>query len=435
MPAVDSASDVAIGEEIHALMARLYPIPRSITGDGVRRSLAIMREYAPLELFEVPSGTPAFDWTVPKEWNVREAWVKNARGERVIDLARHPLHVVGYSLPIRRTMSLDELKLHLHTLPDHPDWIPFRASFYKEAWGFCLAHRAFEALEPGQYEVCIDSTLGDGSLTYAECVLPGERADEILLYTHTCHPGLGNDNLSGMALLTLLARELSRSSRKLSYRIVFAPTTIGSITWLSRNEGNLGRIRDGLVVALVGHMGGLTYKKTVGGNARVDRAAAHVLQHGGLPHQVEDFSPYGYDERQFCSPGINLPVGRLTRTPNARYAEYHTSADDLNLVRAQALAESFSTCRALLSVLENDGRYVNTSPKCEPQLGRRGLFKKTSADRDIGQRDLAFLWLLSLSDGSRSLLDIAERCGLSFETIRAAATDLEGAGLLQRVGD
>lgn len=435
MSAAPSNDHLGIGDEIYALMARLYPIHRSITGDGVRRSLAILQEHAPLSIFEVPSGTPAFDWTVPKEWNVREAWVANARGERVIDLARHPLHVMGYSLPIRKKMSLDELRPHLHTLPERPDWIPFRASFYREAWGFCLTHRELEALEPGEYDVCIDSTLADGSLTYAECVLPGESDREILLYSHTCHPGLANDNLSGMALLTLLARELHRAPRKLTYRIVLAPTTIGSITWLSRNENDLDRIRHGLVIALVGDAGGFTYKRTVGGSALVDRAAAHVLRHSGLAHQVEDFSPYGYDERQFCSPGINLPVGRLTRTANARYPEYHTSADNLELVRPQALGESFRTLSALLRVLENDGRYLNTSPKCEPQLGRRGLFKKTSADRDIGQRDLAFLWLLSLSDGSRSLLDIAERSGLSFDTIAAAAADLAGSGLLRRVDD
>ncbi len=427
------ADDAAVGEEIHALMRRLYPIVRSITGDGVRRSLGIMQEHIPLEIFEVPSGTPVFDWTVPKEWNIREAWVKGPRGDRVVDLQRHPLHVVGYSSPIRAKMSLADLKPHLHTLPDHPDWIPFRASYYKETWGFCLAHRDLEKLEPGEYEVCIDSTLADGSLTYAECRLPGDVEDEILLYSHICHPALGNDNLSGMALLTLLAKALQAGPRKLSYRIVFAPATIGSITWLSRNERDLERIRHGLVIALVGDGGALTYKKSVAGDALVDLAATHALKHSGLPYQVDEFSPYGYDERQFCSPGINLPLGRFTRTPNARYPEYHTSADDLDLVRPQYLAESFRVCRSLLRVLEHEARYVNLQPKCEPQLGRRGLYNKTSADRDIGNRDLALLWLLSLSDGTRSLLDIAERSGFSFETTLVAANDLERAGLLGRV--
>jgi len=427
------AEYAAIGEEIHALMRRLYPIVRSITGDGVRRTLDLMREHVPLEIFEVPSGTPVFDWTVPKEWNVREAWVKNSRGERVIDMQRHPLHVVGYSTPVRAKMSLADLRPRLHTLPDHPDWIPFRASYYKETWGFCLAHRELENLPPGEYEVCIDSTLADGSLTYAECRLPGAVDDEILLYTHICHPALGNDNLSGMALLTLLAKALAAGPRRFSYRIVFAPTTIGSITWLSRNERELDRIRHGLVIALVGHDGAFTYKKSVAGDALVDRAAAHALKHCGLPYQVEEFSPYGYDERQFCSPGINLPLGRFTRTPNARYPEYHTSADDLALVRPQNLAESFRVCRSLLRVLEHDARYLNLQPKCEPQLGRRGLYNKTSAERDIGNRDLALLWLLSLSDGTRSLLDIAQRSGFSFDTTLVAAADLERAGLLRRV--
>jgi len=426
-----------IGEEIHGLMRRLYPICRSITGDGVRRSLAMMREYIPLEIFEVPTGTPIFDWTVPKEWNVRDAYVKNSRGERVIDFQKHNLHLVNYSVPVRRTMSLAELRPHLHTLPEHPDWIPYRASYYKETWGFCLTQRQLEALDEDEYEVCVDSTLGDGNLTYAECYLAGDREDEILLYSHICHPSVCNDNLSGMALLTYLARALQGERRRYSYRFVFAPTTIGSITWLARNESRLGRIKHGLVIALVGDPGPMTYKKSRRGDATVDRAVAHVLKHSGRPSQVLDFSPYGYDERQFCSAGIDLPVGRLTRTPNACYPEYHSSADDLDFVRPEFLADSLEICRMSLNVLDRDGRYVNLSPKCEPQLGRRGLYSKTSAERDVGQRDLAMLWVLNLCDGRHSLLDIAERSGLAFGTIAASADDLAEAGLLRpaAIGD
>lgn len=426
-----------IGEEIHGLMRRLYPICRSITGDGVRRSIEMMREYIPLEIFEVPTGTPVFDWTVPKEWNVRDAYVKNTKGERVIDFQKHNLHLVNYSVPVRRTMSLAELRPHLHTLPEHPDWIPYRASYYEESWGFCLTQRQLEALDEGEYEVCVDSTLSDGSLTYAECYLAGDREDEVLLYSHICHPSLCNDNLSGVALLTYLARALQNERRRYSYRCVFAPTTIGSITWLSRNESRLERIKHGLVIALVGDSGPMTYKKSRHGDATVDRAVAHVLKHRGRPCQVLDFSPYGYDERQFCSPGIDLPVGRLTRTPNACYSQYHSSADDLDFVRPEFLSDSLEICRTVLRVLDRDGRYVNLSPKCEPQLGRRGLYNKTSAERDVGQRDLALLWLLNLCDGRHSLLDIAERSGLTFGTIAASADDLVEAGLLRpaAIGD
>ena len=424
-----------VGEEIHGLMRRLYPICRSITGDGVRRSLELMREYVPLEIFEVPTGTPVFDWTVPKEWNVRDAYVKNARGERVIDFRKHNLHLVNYSVPVRRTMSLAELRPHLHTLPEHPDWIPYRASYYKETWGFCLTQRQLDALGEGEYEVCVDSTLGEGSLTYAECYLAGDREEEILLYSHVCHPSLCNDNLSGMALLTYLARALQGERRRYSYRFVFAPTTIGSITWLSRNEPRLGRIKHGLVIALVGDPGPMTYKKSRHGDAPVDRAVAHVFKRSVRPCQVLDFSPYGYDERQFCSPGINLPVGRLTRTPNACFSQYHTSADDLDFVRPEYLSESFQICREALRVLDRDAHYVNLSPKCEPQLGRRGLYSKTSAERDVGQRDLAMLWVLNLCDGRHSLLDIAERSGLPFDTIASSADDLAEAGLLRPVAE
>ena len=422
-----------VGQEMHDLMRRLYPICRSITGDGVRSSLQIINEYVPLQIFEVPSGTPVFDWTVPKEWNVRDAFVKNAKGERVIDFREHNLHLVSYSVPIHQTMSLAELRPHLHTLPEQPDWIPYRASYYKETWGFCLTQRQLDALEDGSYEVYIDSTLTDGSLTYAECYLPGQREEEILLYTHICHPSVCNDNLSGMALLTFLARALQGERREYSYRFVFAPTTIGSITWLSRNESNLGRIKHGLVVTLVGDPGPITYKKSRGGGAAVDQAIAHVLKNSDQPWNIVDFTPYGYDERQFCSPGINLSVGRLTRTPNACYPQYHTSADDIGFVQPGSLAQSLKICRAALDILDRDMRYINLNAKCEPQLGKRGLFRKTSADRDVGQRDLALLWVLNLCDGHHSLLEIADQSGLPFAAVAGAADDLLEAGLLKPI--
>lgn len=432
-PQRDSKSAL-MGEDAYALMQKLYPIPRSITGDGVRETLAILGGYIPIVVHEVPSGTPVFDWRVPKEWIVRDAYVADSNGKRVIDFRQNNLHLVAYSMPVRARMSLGELRPYLHSLPEHPDWIPYRTSYYKDGWGFCLTHRSLTALKDGVYEVVVDSELRDGSLTYGECFLEGQVEDEVLIFTHTCHSSLCNDNLSGIAVTTLLAREVSRwETRRLSYRFVFAPTTIGSITWLARNESKLARIRHGLIVALVGDPGKVTYKKTRSGNSVVDRTAELVLKHRGHPYRIEEFLPYGYDERQFCSPGINLPVGRLTRTPNGRYEQYHTSGDDLDYVTPQSLGDSYEVCREMLSALEGDVRYVNLCPKGEPQLGRQGLYRKTSADSDVAGRDLALLWVLNQSDGDHSLLEIAERAGMSFPVIARAAKDLLDAGLLQPV--
>lgn len=426
------ADESRLGAQMYALATRLFPICRSITGDGVRQTLAMLREVIPLEMHEVASGTPVFDWTVPKEWNVRDAYIKNARGERVVDFQESNLHIVNYSIPVHRKMRLDELRPHLHSLPERPDWIPYRTSYYNESWGFCLAHGALTALADGEYEVCIDSSLTDGALTYGEYYLPGRSSREVLIYTHVCHPSLANDNLSGIVVTAQLARHLGASPRRYSYRFVFAPGTIGSITWLSRNEAHLKDIQHGLVVALVGDLGQLTYKKSRAGDAEIDRAVLQALRDSGRETAVLEFSPYGYDERQFCSPGINLPVGRLTRTPNGEYPEYHTSADNLELLRPEALAESLATCVAVVNILENNLRYLNTSPKGEPQLGKRGLYRKTGG-RDVGQHEFAMLWVLNLSDGEHGLLDIAERSGLKFESIWTAAQDLLNAGLLREV--
>jgi aminopeptidase-like protein len=435
-PATASSAWIALadptqaGRELYALAQRLYPICRSITGDGVRQTLAILRERIPLEIREVASGTPVFDWTVPKEWNIRDAYVKNSRGERVIDFRRSNLHVVNYSVPIRAKMRLAELRPHLHSLPEQPRWIPYRTSYYSESWGFCLAHADLIDLPDDEYEVCIDSTLQPGSLTYGEYVLAGNSREEVVIYTHTCHPSLANDNLSGLAVVTLLAQQLATMPRRYSYRFIFGPGTIGSITWLSRNEDHLARIRHGLVVALVGDSGPFTYKRSRRGSAQIDRVVVRALHDGDVPWSAVDFEPYGYDERQFCSPGVNLPVGRLTRASNGAYPEYHTSADNLDFITPQTLAQSLAACLRIVSMLENDRYYLNTSPKGEPQLGKRGLYRKSGGQKEVGQREYALLWVLNQSDGEHSLLDIAERSGLAFETIHAAARDLAGTGLL-----
>jgi aminopeptidase-like protein len=415
------------GEEMYELAERLYPICRSLTGEGVRQTLAALAEHVPLEVHEVPTGQQVLDWTVPQEWMIRDAWIEGPDGERIVDFRDSNLHVVGYSAPVRRRMPLAELKDHLHSLPEHPDWIPYRTSYWKEAWGFCLEHRLLESLPDGEYEVCIDSSLADGHLTYGELVIPGERDEEVLVSTHVCHPSLANDNLSGIAVAVGLAKQLAERSRRYSYRFVFVPGAIGPIAWLALNEDAVARIRHGLVLTLLGRPGGFVYKRSRRTDAEVDRAAALQLSASG---ELRDFDPYGYDERQYCSPGFNLPVGRVTRVPHGEFPEYHTSADNLDLISADCLAESLSTVGSILDVLDRNGTYLNLSPRGEPQLGRRGLYGSLGGASEGRDREHALLWVLSLSDGEHSLLDIAQAAGLPFPAVRHAADALLEHGLL-----
>jgi aminopeptidase-like protein len=392
-----------LGREMHDLIAEMFPICRSISGKGVRDTLGILQKHVPLTINEVPTGTQAFDWVIPKEWSIRDAYIKDVSGQRIVDFQRNNLHVVSYSTPINKRVSLEELKKHTVTLPEHPDWIPYRTSYYAENWGFCLAHKQLQRMQDAEYEVAIDASLENGHLTYGEYYFRGQTDDEILISTHICHPSLANDNLSGIALAVFLAKELTGLSPRFSYRFLFIPGTIGAIVWLSLNEATVTKVRHGLVLACVGDSGKCTYKKSRIGDAEVDRAVAHVLHHSGEPYEIVDFSPYGYDERQFCSPGFNLPVGCFMRTPHGRFPEYHTSADDLEFVRPAFLADSFSKCLLILSVLENNQRYQNVNPKCEPQLGKRGLYGDIGGRSDGKLRELALLWVLNFSDGRRSL--------------------------------
>jgi aminopeptidase-like protein len=419
-----------LGTELKDLVGRLYPICRSITGDGLRDTLHVIQDIVPLTLHEVPTGTVAFDWTVPKEWNVRDAYVRNSKGDRVIDFQESNLHLLNYSVPVRERITLEELRPHLFSLPEKPEWIPYRTSYYKESWGFCLAHSRLVRLPEDTYDVVIDSSLTQGSLTYGEYFIPGETTDEVLISTHCCHPSLCNDNLSGIALSSRLALALQQRKNRLSYRFLFLPGTIGPIVWLSRNESAIERIKHGLVVACVGDPGAFTYKKSRRGNAIVDRAAEHVLRTSGRPYTIREFTPYGYDERQYCSPGFDLPVGSLTRTPHGEYPEYHTSADNLDLVRPEALAESFGMYESVLHVLDTNRVYTNMIPKCEPQLGKRGLYSTTGGRTHVADFELAMLWVLNLSDGRHALLDIAERSSLSYASVLQAAQELERAGVL-----
>jgi aminopeptidase-like protein len=421
----------AAGQEMYELITELYPLCRSITGNGVRGTLGIIKNHIPLDVHEVPTGTQVFDWTVPKEWNIRDAYIKNSTGERVVDFQRSNLHIMSYSIPVRKMMYLKELQKHLFTLHEYPDWIPYRTSYYKENWGFCLSHNQFLQLEDDAYEVCIDASLEDGHLTYGEYYLRGEQADEVLMSCHICHPSLCNDNLSGIALLTFLAKYLGSLSLRYSYRFLFIPGTIGSITWLCLNERRVTKIKHGIVVACMGDPGKSTYKKSRQGDTEIDRAVAHVLRHSGQEYEIMDFSPYGYDERQFGSPGFNLPIGCLMRTPYGRFPEYHTSADNLTFVQHEHLADSFSKALSVLDLLENNKVYINQNPKCEPRLGKRGLYRPIGGQTDGDQGELAMLWVLNLSDGYHTLLDIADRCGLPFDTIKNAADALLTHDLLK----
>jgi aminopeptidase-like protein len=413
------------------LVERLYPVCRSITGDGLRRTLEIVGEHIPLTVSEVPTGTEVLDWTVPKEWNIRAAWVKDPSGRKVIDFAEHNLHIVGYSIPLHATMPLAELREHLHTLPEQPTLIPYRTSYYSQTWGFCLRHDVLESLPDGDYEVFIDSTLEDGHLSYGEHVVPGEVTDEVVFSCHVCHPSLANDNMASVAVAVELARRLAAEKPRYTYRFIFAPGTIGAITWLARNFERVDRIVGGATLACAGDRGSLTYKRSRRGDAPIDRAVEHVLRESGRPHQVIDFSPYGYDERQYCSPGFNLGVGSLTRTPYAGYPEYHTSGDNPDFVTEESMADTLETLWEAVTVLERDRRYVNLSPYGEPQLGRRGLYDSLGGRSDTKQAQMAMLWVLNLSDGDHSLLDVAQRSGLPFATVADAADALRGAGLVK----
>ncbi|HEY9115347.1 MAG TPA: DUF4910 domain-containing protein [Bacteroidales bacterium] len=420
------------GQELYQFIDRLYPICRSITGNGVRDTLAIISEHIPIIIHEVPSGTKAFDWDIPLEWNIKDAWVKNEKGEKIIDFKNSNLHILNYSIPVDKQVSLEELKEHLFTLKEHPDWIPYRTSYHHQKWGFCMAYNQFKKLKDETYHVKIDSTLEPGSMTYGEYFIQGKTDDEVLISTHICHPSLCNDNLSGIAVAASLAEELSKMDLKYSYRFLFIPGTIGAIAWLSRNEAITHRIKHGLVLNLLGDKGSFTYKKSRQGNAEIDKIVELVLAERKADFRLIDYYPYGYDERQFCSPGFNLPVGRLSRTPHGEFPEYHTSADNMNLISPEKLSESVSLIKTIFSVIESNAVYKSLNPKCEPQLGKRGLYEPIGGEKETKDFQMALLWVLNFSDGKHSLLQIAEKSELPFHVIQEAAKALEKADLLMK---
>lgn len=425
---------MSTGETAYALMQRLFPLCRSLTGDGVRATLDVVAEHLPIERTEVPSGTQVFDWTVPDEWNIRDAYVAAPDGTRVIDFRESSLHVVGYSEPVRARLPLEQLRERLFTLPEQPELIPYRTSYYSRTWGFCVSHRRLGELEPGDYEVVIDSTLAPGHLTYGEVVLQGSGDEEVLISTYLCHPSLANDNLSGIVVATMVAKALAERDLRHTYRIVFAPGTIGPLTWLHENRERLDRIAHGLTVSCIGDAGNHTYKRSRQRDAVIDRAVETVLRDAGKPHEVLEWEPWGGDERQFNSPGFDLPVGTLMRTPHGGFDGYHTSADNLDRISPVSLEESVQACLDVIEVLETNRTLLNLSPYGEPQLGKRGLYRSAGGAVSSPDDERALLWVLNQSDGSASLVDIAERSGIAYPVIRRAAERLEQAELVGSAG-
>ena len=434
-PTSELSCGAELGQELYALVERLYPIPRSLTGDGVRETLAVLERDVGVDLrtYEIPAGTPVYDWVIPKEWRLTGAYIATLDGVRVVDVADSNLHVVGYSRPVRERMTREALDGHLHSLPDQPELVPYRTSYYGETWGFCLAHDVRETLTADEYEVVIDSEHSDGSLTFAEAVVAGSTSREVLLSCNTCHPSLANDGASGIALAALLARELARTTPRHTYRFLFGPGTLGPLAWLQQTETELDRLAHGLVISCVGDSGPVTYKSSRRGDSSTDRIVSAVLSGLGLEYQIDPFVPWGGDERQFCSPGFDLPVGVLSRTPHGQYPEYHTSADNLELVSPEALAQSWDVYRAVLAAFDANVLYESTNPKGEPQLGRRGLYDKVSRGlpTEAQQRERARLWILNLADGAHDLAAIVARTGMPWQVIAEGAAELERAGLLR----
>ena len=426
----------ADGARLHAFARRIFPWHRAITGEGLRRTLDAVGEVVPLERVRVPTGDPILDWTVAREWVLREAWVRGPGGETIADAARSCLEVASYSRPFRGRLSREALDAHLYSDPEHPDWIPYRTLTWRDDWGFCLPHRVRAALPEGEYEVCVDTELVDGALEWGELVVPGREDREVLVSTHVCHPALANDNVSGIVVTTEIARRVAASAPlRYTYRFLFIPTIVGSLAWLHRHRDCAERVAHGFVIACVGDPGPFTLKHTRRGDADVDRAASLALRESGEDYREEAFVPYGYDERNWCSPGFDLPVIALSRTPNARYPQYHTSADDLDFITPAALAGSLRAHLAVMTILERNRRWCNTYPWGEPQLGRRGLYDAIGGLRDSRGAQMAMFWVLNQSDGRHDLVDIADRSGIRFDTVADVAARLHEAGLLEPAED
>lgn len=420
---------------MYELLKKLFPICRSITGDGVRETLKILKEECPLlKTYEVPSGTKVYDWIVPKEWNIKDAWIKNPEGEKIIDFKQNNLHVLGYSTPVHKKVSLEDLLKIIYTLPEQPDLIPYITSYYKERYGFCMSENQKQNLKNGEYEIFIDSELKDGFLTYGEIIIPGKTEKEVLLSTYICHPSMANNELSGPIVTIELAKWLSGKENKYTYRIVFAPETIGSITYLSRNyEKMKENTVAGYVLTCLGDEKNYSYLASRYGDTLADRAALCALK-----HYVEDFKVYsfldrGSDERQYCSPGINLPVCSVMRTRYGDYPEYHTSGDDLNLVTPKGLEGGYNIYKKIIEIIENNSKYIVTTP-CEPQLGKRGLYPTISTkNTTMIVQDITNI--LAYCDGKNDLIDLCKIGNINPQRCIEIVNKLKEANLLEEVNE
>ena len=441
--------------EIYSLMKELYPICRSITGNGIRKSLKILKKKIDLNILEVSTGTKVFDWKVPNEWNIKDAYVKNKNGKKIIDFKKSNIHVMSYSIPIDKKISLDKLKKHLHTLPEKPDSIPYVTSYYKKNWGFCLPHNKLKLMKDDYYNIKIDSSLKSGALTYGEYFKKGKVSEEILISTYICHPSLCNDNLSGVVVSAIFAKLLSKINTYYSYRFIFIPETIGAITWLSKNKKNLSKIKQGLVITCVGTGKNITYKKTRDGASMIDNTVINTLKQNKYQFNIREFFPFGSDERQFCSPGINLPIGVLMRTPYYEFKEYHTADDDLKLVKKKILNDSLVVLSEIVTNIENKkftkksknkkksrlkpNTYLNLKPYCEPQLGKRKLYREISKQRLVDKndpdnlREISIFWILNFSDGMHSLKDISKKSGIPIQLLKNSAEILLKKKLLKKL--
>ena len=423
-----------IGQAMYDLATRLYPINRSLTGNGVRESLALLCHCLPeLQVHEVPTGTECFDWQVPEEWNVREAYIVGPDGGRVVDFRDHNLHLVGYSEPVDTILSLEELQPHLHSLPELPDAIPYVTSYYRRRWGFCLTHRVREQLQPGQYRVVIDAMLAPGSLTYADICLAGESKQEILLSSYLCHPSMANNELSGPLVGVFLMAWLARMPRRrYSYRLILVPETLGAIVYLSRHLAHLkAQTLAGFNLSCLGDERGYSYLPSRRGGTLADRAALHALAHIDPGFHRFSFLDRGSNERQLCAPGVDLPIASIMRTKYGCYPEYHTSLDDLSLVTPAGLAGGFMAVRRAIECIELDGRY-RVTVLCEPQMGKRGLYPDLST-RWSGWAVRDMMNLLAYSDGEMTLFEIAETIHIPFWQARQLADMLLEADLLSPV--
>ena len=453
-----------IGEDMMKLMHELFPICRSITGNGVRETLDIINEHISLKKVEIPSGKEVFDWTIPDEWNINDGYIIGPNGEKIIDFKKLNLHILNYSTPIEKIIELDDLKKHIFSDPNLPEVVPYVTSYYKKNWGFCMSQNQLDGLKEGKYKIKIDSILEPGNLTFGEFYIKGKNEEEIIISTYICHPSMCNDNLSGIVLCTLLAKFFKNISLNYSIRFLFIPETIGAIAWLSLNERNLSKIKHALNISDIGNKGKIIYKKSRRGNAQVDKIVRNILDDNHVSSKTIEFFPYGSDERQFCSPGINLPMGHLMRefyditNDGIQKSGYHTSGDNFSIISQESLEEAYKICIQIIFELNkidvikkekeddrninfpNEEYYYNLKPKCEPQLGKYNIYEEIGEQEiggryDINKKEMryAIFWVLNYSDGNYSLKEISQKSEIEMEIIKKVADILEQKKLIKKI--